>query len=190
MLYFQTTLPLLSIFLPLSALTQAHMSLKSPPSLGYLGNPHATNFDYDLKTPISGAQYPCKGYHLEPSQGANQPVTSWAAGSLQSFELEGSAIHDGRSCQTSLSYDNGATFKVISSYIGGCPAAGNAPFVFKAPVEAQSGRALFAWTWFNKTGNREMYMVGVCPQLFWMDVLMRGVRVVRWWRSLVAGKRG
>lgn len=155
MLYFQTTLPLLSIFLSLSlsALTQAHMSLKSPPSLGYLGNPHATNVDYDLKNPISGAQYPCKGYHLEPSRGANQSVTSWAAGSPQSFELEGSAIHDAGSCQASLSDD-----------------------------KAQAGQALFAWT-----GNREMYMVCVCPQLFWMDVLMRGVRVVRWWKS---GKRG
>lgn len=32
--------------------------------------------------------------------------------------LEGAAIHGGGSCQASLSYDNGGTFKVLKSWIG------------------------------------------------------------------------
>ncbi|KAM0347391.1 hypothetical protein ACHAPU_004912 [Fusarium lateritium] len=75
----------------------------------------------------------------------------------------------------------------IYSIIGGCPAeaAGNIPttgtdphsrengaecgndtgkectkqFNIPIPKDIQNGPATFAWTWFNKIGNREMYMV-------------------------------
>lgn len=30
---------------------------------------------------------------------------------------------------------------------------------FTLPAEAPSGQALFAWNWFNRVGNREMYQV-------------------------------
>lgn len=77
-------------------------------------------------------------------------------------------------------------WKVIHTIIGGCPAsaAGNVAtvgsdadgrpngpqcgnsdgtecvrqFDITIPKELQSGNATFAWTWFNKIGNREMYM--------------------------------
>lgn len=72
------------------------------------------------------------------------------------MELSGGATHSGGSCQLSLSYDNGATFKVIKSMEGGCPLTKN--YDFEIPGDAPSGDALFAWTWFNLEGNREMYM--------------------------------
>lgn len=34
------------------------------------------------------------------------------------MSLQGTAIHNGGSCQISLSYDNGKTFRVIKSFIG------------------------------------------------------------------------
>lgn len=64
----------------------------------------------------------------------------------------------------SLSYDNGKSWKVMKSFIGGCPSgppnesADHAIGSFTVPPEAESGGALFAWTWFNRIGNREMYM--------------------------------
>ncbi|PWW71881.1 Lytic polysaccharide monooxygenase, partial [Tuber magnatum] len=73
------------------------------------------------------------------------------------FTLSGTAVHGGGSCQASISEDGGKTFRVIRSYVGGCPAVGKS-FEFVVPKEAKSGDALFAWTWFNNVGNREMYM--------------------------------
>ncbi|KAL1964506.1 hypothetical protein VTN77DRAFT_6932 [Rasamsonia byssochlamydoides] len=70
--------------------------------------------------------------------------------------LAGSATHGGGSCQLSLSYDNGATFHVIQSMEGGCPLT--TTYNFTVPRDAANGHALFAWTWFNLIGNREMYM--------------------------------
>ena len=66
------------------------------------------------------------------------------------------APHGGGSCQFSLSYDNGATFNVIHSIEGGCPLDAvmnkyTVPIPDNAPA---ADRALFAWTWFNRIGNR------------------------------------
>jgi len=57
-----------------------------------------------------------------------------------------------------LSFDGGKTFQVIHSYIGHCPIVGDSTFPFKVPSDTPSGKALFAWSWFNQIGNREMYM--------------------------------
>jgi hypothetical protein len=70
--------------------------------------------------------------------------------------LAGSATHGGGSCQLSLSYDNGATFYVIQSMEGGCPLT--TTYDFTIPGDVADGNALFAWSWFNLIGNREMYM--------------------------------
>jgi hypothetical protein len=40
--------------------------------------------------------------------------------------------------------------------IGGCPLT--TQYDFTIPSYSPSGVALFAWTWFNEIGNREMYM--------------------------------
>lgn len=40
--------------------------------------------------------------------------------------------------------------------MGGCPLS--LKWDFEIPESAPSGKALFAWSWFNLEGNREMYM--------------------------------
>jgi hypothetical protein len=82
-------------------------------------------------------------------------VATWAAGSTINYELQGTAVHGGGSCQIVLSYDQGKSWNVIYSIIGGCVIDGLTESV-KIPEEAPSGEAIFGWTWFNKVGNREM----------------------------------
>lgn len=100
-----------------------------------------------------GSDYPCKGYNRDAPLRA---VATYEAGSSYNMSIVGGAPHMGGSCQLSLSYDNGATFKVIKSMIGGCPLAND--YTFTIPDSAPTGTPLFAWTWFNDVGNREMYM--------------------------------
>lgn len=97
-------------------------------------------------------------------------VATYAAGSTMSATVTGTATHvsrasrgmsaelsfqNGGSCQFSMSYDNGATWKVIHSIIGGCLVDGLTMDV-PIPKEAPNGKALFSWSWFNRSGNREM----------------------------------
>lgn len=87
-------------------------------------------------------------------------VTTYAPGGQYNVTLAGTAVHNGGSCQLSLSYDQGETFQVFQSFIGGCPDTSNpnAPLDFTMPSDAPAGEALLAWTWVNHSGNREMYM--------------------------------
>lgn len=64
------------------------------------------------------------------------------------------AAHSGGSCQASLSFDNGETWKVLHTYQGGCPrdvplysnfAGENQTFTFHVPEETRAGKALFSW---------------------------------------------
>ncbi|KAK3328163.1 hypothetical protein B0T19DRAFT_400950 [Cercophora scortea] len=154
-------LPILSTSIPLTA---AHMLLSSPPALRYKDNPYAgSNTDYSLTSPLhpDGSDFPCKGSLTLLGTPQAQSVASWTAGQSYSMTISGGAPHGGGSCQASISIDSGKTFRVIHSYIGGCPLAEGeeSSFGFKVPgdVPAMKG-AVFAWTWFNKLGNREMYM--------------------------------
>lgn len=133
----------------------AHITMDSPPPIRHKLNPNAANPDHDYASPVKEL---CKGYHK--LTGADlTPVATWAAGSPQQFTLAGNAVHGGGSCQASLSEDGGATFYAVKTWIGDCPpAAGGGVFDFTVPKETKAGAALFAWTWFNKLGNREMYM--------------------------------
>ncbi|KAK0635990.1 putative endoglucanase, partial [Bombardia bombarda] len=139
----------------------AHMEISSPPPLRSKYNPNTNkdDIDYSMTSPLSntGGGFPCKGYLslLGTSQGKS--VASWAAGSSQSFSVVGSATHGGGSCQTSLSLDSGKTFRVIHSYTGGCPLSPS--YNFKVPADTPATQdAIFAWTWHNEIGDREMYM--------------------------------
>lgn len=87
-----------------------------------------------------GSNFPCKGYHKD-AQGT-QPIDTWAAGSTQTMTFDGSATHGGGSCQASFSEDGGASFKVVKSFVGGCPLA---PEPFVVPKETKSGPVIFAW---------------------------------------------
>ncbi|KAJ6118611.1 hypothetical protein N7471_013231 [Penicillium samsonianum] len=139
----------------LATTVSAHMQLSKPlPIRSPLNKDAKGQKDYSYTNPLStsGSDYPCKGYANDDFEA----VATWEPGSSQEMELEGSAVHDGGSCQLALTYDQGKTFKVIESVEGDCPIAKK--YQFDIPSDAPSGDALFAWTWFNKVGNREMYM--------------------------------
>ncbi|KAG5975083.1 hypothetical protein E4U55_007857 [Claviceps digitariae] len=138
----------------------AHMEMKSPPPLRSKFNKFSTNADYDMTSPMapSGANFPCKGHLSVLGTPQAQSVADWAAGQPQSLTITGGASHNGGSCQASLSFDSGKTWKVIHSWIGNCPGSGESKFQFTVPSDTPAGPALFAWTWFNQVGNREMYM--------------------------------
>ena len=137
------------------------MQMQYPLPLNSPLDPTNTNPDYDYKNPLNadGSNYPCKNYQ----NAAVYPQTyttkaTWTAGQAYSMNISSSgANHDGGSCQLSLSYDNGASFKVIKSMIGGCPVT--LAYDFTVPSFAPaSDSVLFSWSWFNLVGNREMYM--------------------------------
>ena len=141
----------------------AHMLMSYPPSLKYKGNPFSgSQVDSDLTSPLSadGSNFPCKGSLNLLGTSAGQPVASWTGGQQYNMTISGGAPHGGGSCQASISTDKGATFHVIHSYVGQCPSpsGGDSSFNFKVPSDTPAGTALFAWTWFNQVGNREMYM--------------------------------
>ncbi|KAI5805103.1 hypothetical protein EDC01DRAFT_642009 [Geopyxis carbonaria] len=135
-----------------------HMEMKTPFPIGSKFDPQNTGatVDYNMMRPMmdTGADYPCLGNHLDrPSH----ITATYAAGSTYDLEIVGEAVHGGGSCQLSLSYDNGQTFHVIKSIMGSCPIQRN--YKFTIPADTPAGKdVLFAWTWFNKMGNREMYM--------------------------------
>ncbi|EED13456.1 extracellular protein, putative [Talaromyces stipitatus ATCC 10500] len=132
----------------LAATVSAHMQMSNPYPIRSPLNPNGDEAkkDYSYTSPLdaSGSNFPCKGYQND----AFKSVATYTAG--------GNATHGGGSCQLSLSYDTGKTFTVIQSMEGGCPLTSN--YSFTIPSDAPSGQALFAWSWFNKIGNREMYM--------------------------------
>lgn len=93
------------------------------------------------------------------------------------------AVHGGGSCQFAIAKkdacSNHKDWKVLKTVIGGCPGTseGNLQAGFKQcsgpdtdevgclksyniqiPKEIEDGQYVLAWTWFNRLGNREMYM--------------------------------
>ncbi|KAH7099159.1 hypothetical protein BKA62DRAFT_641386 [Auriculariales sp. MPI-PUGE-AT-0066] len=138
----------LAVLAAVAAPALAHMKMTDPKPFRY-----DTDSDY-LAALSQPAQFPCKGY-----AGDGGPATgTLTAGSTFSVQLSGSAVHGGGSCQFSLSYDGGKTFGVIHQIIGNCPTE-NQKFDVPVPAGLPSAQgAIFAWTWFNKIGNREIYM--------------------------------
>lgn len=141
----------------------AHMEMKYPaPVFSQFNDFNGGNILNTYTAPMSGRdQFPCRDASVLQAIGteAGTAVDSWAQGSAQSITITGGAFHGGGSCQFSLSYDQGSTFKVIKSYIGNCPSTnGDSSYDITVPNDAPSGEAVFAWSWFNKIGNREMYM--------------------------------
>ncbi|CAI7634370.1 unnamed protein product [Penicillium glandicola] len=119
----------------LATTVSAHMQLSKPyPIRSPLNTAASGEKDYSYTNPLStsGSDYPCKGYANDKFEA----VATWQPGSSQEMTLEGSAV--------------------IESIEGDCPIAKK--YEFDIPSDAPSGDALFAWTWFNKVGNREMYM--------------------------------
>ncbi|KAJ5288382.1 hypothetical protein N7508_011157 [Penicillium antarcticum] len=139
------------------------MTSPEPYSLGTLNN-----------SPLAGdgSDFPCK----LRANAFEAPRTETTIGVGQSHQLifKGSVTHGGGSCQISLTKDlepsKSSEWMVITSFIGGCPANvdGNLPSDpsriekypsnFTIPHNITPGKYTLAWTWFNRLGNREMYM--------------------------------
>ncbi|KAF3920317.1 hypothetical protein AA313_de0210283 [Arthrobotrys entomopaga] len=149
-----------SAFLPLIS---AHVVMINP--LPYDGTRDNAPLD------AAGANFPCKFPGGVGSKVA--PASTFTPGQSSTFSLEGSAVHGGGSCQISITYDNPPTknskFKVVQSYEGGCPVINTGNIAAGAdnklpalpvtlPEGLKAGEAVFVWTWFNRIGNREMYM--------------------------------
>merc|ERR1712054_493373 len=149
-------------FLGMASAATAHMLMSNPVPYG---NPNNSPLD------ASGADFPCKGAVPDGSVGQNV----YKAGSTQALTFLGGATHGGGSCQVSVTTDLNPTrdsvWKVIKSIEGGCPARGEVgnigndanaadpyEYDFTIPEEMPEGEYVLAWTWFNKVGNREMYM--------------------------------
>lgn len=154
-----------SYLLPTMALamgSSAHMSMIYPAALKSKNNPHAGyDIDYSITSPLSadGSNFPCKGYLSLLGTPQGKSVATWNAGGSYNFTIAGGANHNGGSCQASLSLDGGKTFRVLHSYEGGCPASGTSSYNFRVPADVPPTEgAIFAWSWFNNLGNREMYM--------------------------------
>ncbi|KAM7208527.1 hypothetical protein V8F20_001208 [Naviculisporaceae sp. PSN 640] len=137
----------------------AHMMIDFPAPFRSKLNPFSdpAKIDYSMTAPLKpdGSDYPCKGYHVDFGTETGKPTASFAPGQTYNVSIIGGANHGGGSCQISLSYDGGKTFTVIESIIGGCPKEQHYPFT--VPADAQTGEAIFSWSWHNMIGNREMY---------------------------------
>jgi hypothetical protein len=141
-----------------TSLVGAHMQMSNPFPLRSPLDPDVSweVKDYSMTSPLNsdGSNFPCKGYQTDTEE---TPKAQYIAGQSYSMSIAGSAGHGGGSCQLSLSYDNGLTFHVIKSMIGGCVAQAGS-YDFTIPSFAPTGLALFAWSWMNFEGNREYYM--------------------------------
>lgn len=132
--------------------SDGHMIMKSPVPYGV---------DTLNNSPLGPSDFPCK---QRAGVYAIKQVNDITVGEQQTLSFTGSATHGGGSCQLSVSLDKEptarSTFKVIHSIVGGCPTTGTDPATlnFTVPKEVPNGEWTLAWTWFNRIGNREMYM--------------------------------
>ncbi|KAI5792495.1 hypothetical protein DFH27DRAFT_474548, partial [Peziza echinospora] len=164
------TTAFVACFLSAVTVVSGHARIAKPVPLGYgkliNGNAYNRPLNYD------GSDFPCKG--LIDKQGVNMAtVATWEAGKTASFEIQPNddpsggegqlAAHSGGSCQASISFDRGKSFKVLHTYNGGCPRGAKAgsniagpdqKFDFMIPAETKAGDVLFSWSWIANTGNR------------------------------------
>ncbi|PNY25493.1 Uncharacterized protein TCAP_04565 [Tolypocladium capitatum] len=148
----------------LATIASAHIKMSNPVPFDQ------ANLDNSPLLP-DGSNFPCKGSSYALGGASNV----FKQGSTQQLAFIGSAVHGGGSCQVSVTTDlkptKSSAWKVIKSIEGGCPAQGQdgnmgggasaaVPFKydFTIPNELAAGNYTLAWTWFNKIGNREMYM--------------------------------
>ena len=162
-MHFSTSL----IALAAASLASGHMLMATP-------KPYTSPVIDNSPLLPDGSNFPCKA---PPGTKYAGTTITMPIGSSQSLSFTGSAVHGGGSCQISVTYvspppKDPSQWDVIYSIEGGCPAknvAGNLPdnpdgtgagvYSFKIPEGVKTNTpATLAWTWFNKIGNREMYM--------------------------------
>lgn len=143
-----------------ASMANAHMIMSNPV-------PYSKDSLNNSPLAADGSDFPCK---LRENTFDVTQENTIAQGASHELTFEGSAVHGGGSCQISLTTDRqpskSSSWKVIKSFEGGCPANadGNLPgndnskFSFEMPDDIEAGKYTLAWTWFNRIGNREMYM--------------------------------
>lgn len=123
----------------------AHMELNSPYAIKSQFNKANVepNIDWSMTSPLAldGSNWPAKGYATSATVDALEPVATLEAGKEFSWDLAGTATHNGcgssccarknvrradsglnsGSCQVGVSYDYMETQVVIASWIGKCP---------------------------------------------------------------------
>lgn len=144
----------------LGTAASAHMLMSEPV-------PYSKDSLNNSPLAADGSDFPCK---MRPDAYTVSTMNEMIIGEPNKLSFQGSATHGGGSCQISLTEDmkptRTSTWKVIKSIEGGCPANvdGNlsendsTSFNFTIPEGIKNGKYTLAWTWFNRIGNREMYM--------------------------------
>ncbi|GAA5901841.1 uncharacterized protein JCM6883_000413 [Sporobolomyces salmoneus] len=149
----------LIIFAAFLSVGQAHMELLEPLAVYSKGDPQTpeANKDYSMTSPLdkAGADWPAKKRCTSEILSALNPVATLVSGEDFEWNLGGTAVHNGGSCQVGISYDSCETMVVLASWIGGCPLS--LPYTFKVPDLPGADRAFFVWAWSNRSGNRELY---------------------------------
>ncbi|KAJ1971899.1 hypothetical protein H4R34_005591 [Dimargaris verticillata] len=152
---FKATILLLSA---LAAGCSAHMYPSSPCMRGSpLAECNYDPKDYSLSAPIGtdGSQTFPLCHHTTPFKSSQG---TYNAGDSIKVAFQDGATHNGGNCEFSLSYDDGKTFVSIKTIMDNCFLEG-LTFDVPIPENAPSGdMVVFAWSWVNKTGNREFYM--------------------------------
>lgn len=158
-----TMYSLATAVLLLAGQAMAHMMMNHPVPFGNATlNTSPLN---PVKPGTDGSDYPCKqrtGVYditLMNNMAVNDEIA---------LNFTGSASHGGGTCQIAVTLDKEPTvssiFKIIKVYEGGCPTSGDGndgsdnDFLFTIPTGFPSGQASLAWVWYNKIGNREVYM--------------------------------
>ncbi|CAF9911433.1 MAG: hypothetical protein GOMPHAMPRED_007405 [Gomphillus americanus] len=158
----------IALALAATTIANAHMIMVTP-------TPYGVSDLNNSPLAADGSDFPCKQRGANTYNG-NGASNEWPIGSTQTLSFKGSAVHGGGSCQVSLTTDKTPTkdshFFVVHSIVGGCPSnttnGGNLPpnpdgtsankYTFTVPDGVTPGEYTMAWTWFNRIGNREMYM--------------------------------
>jgi len=129
------------------------------PFFGWLSslNPIAFDRDYSMTAPLEkdGSNYPAKSRCTAEILASLSPVATLVSGEEFTWNLLGTAVHNGGSCQVGVSYDACSSMVVLASWIGGCPLS--LPYTFKVPDIPGADKAFFWWSWSNQSGNRELY---------------------------------
>lgn len=147
-----------------ASVANGHMIMRDPV-------PYSNNTLNNSPLAADGSDFPCK---QRPDMWNIVKMNEMPIGVPQKLDFYGSATHGGGSCQISLTTDLHPTkdskWMVIHSIEGGCPAnvpgnldggpmsTGASTFEFTIPEGISPGEYTLAWTWFNRIGNREMYM--------------------------------
>ncbi|KAF2646578.1 hypothetical protein P280DRAFT_14164 [Massarina eburnea CBS 473.64] len=154
----------ISAVLAMAASVSGHLIISKPVPFDFVDT-------MTQQFPLEPTDFPCK----QPAgQYVYTTMNQYKAGDDMEVKIIGGATHSGGSCQVSITTDKKPTkdsqWKVIFSQIGSCPNAKdgnvdgsaeydqNPPINVTIPKDLPDGQYTMAWTWNNKSGNREFYM--------------------------------